>query len=175
MEPDGWHPDPLGVHEQRYFLDGRATALVYDDARGLGRDDARGLGDEVDGLGRGEADSADADPPVAMQPEDQLAPRHRVTDRPSAPPPPQIPAGWYEDPLAPGQQRYWSGTRWTGLLRAPDPSDLFEFSYVSERRAAQTATPGRVQAGSPSGNATTDSGTADGPATSAPPERADGS
>lgn len=26
---------------------------------------------------------------------------------------PQAPAGWYPDPTAPGQQRYWDGMQWT--------------------------------------------------------------
>ena len=41
-------------------------------------------------------------------------------------PPPPIPAGWYDDPTAPGRQRWWNGSAWTeqtaetgGLLSVP--------------------------------------------------------
>lgn len=33
---------------------------------------------------------------------------------------PQAPAGWYPDPQAPGQQRYWDGNAWTDHT-APGP------------------------------------------------------
>ena len=26
---------------------------------------------------------------------------------------PEVPAGWYADPLTPGQMRYWNGREWT--------------------------------------------------------------
>lgn len=35
------------------------------------------------------------------------------------PPPASAPAGWYPDPLAPGQQRYWDGSAWTASAPAP--------------------------------------------------------
>lgn len=34
---------------------------------------------------------------------------------------PQVPEGWYRDPTAPGVQRWWDGTQWTGAVRA-DPA-----------------------------------------------------
>jgi hypothetical protein len=34
-------------------------------------------------------------------------------------PPAAAPAGWYPDPQAPGQQRYWDGTAWTATAQAP--------------------------------------------------------
>lgn len=36
--------------------------------------------------------------------------------------PPPTPAGWYPDPQAPGQQRYWDGAAWTASAPAPSPS-----------------------------------------------------
>lgn len=32
-----------------------------------------------------------------------------------------IPAGWYPDPVVPGQQRYWDGSAWTGAFVAAPP------------------------------------------------------
>lgn len=37
-----------------------------------------------------------------------------------APPPPDVPAGWYQDPDQPHTQRYWDGEQWTEQ-RAPQP------------------------------------------------------
>jgi hypothetical protein len=34
-------------------------------------------------------------------------------------PPAAAPAGWYPDPQAPGQQRYWDGRAWTATSQAP--------------------------------------------------------
>ena len=31
---EGWHPDPLGIHEERFFKQGKATPLVRDDGVG---------------------------------------------------------------------------------------------------------------------------------------------
>lgn len=36
--------------------------------------------------------------------------------------PPPTPAGWYPDPQAPGQQRYWDGAAWTASAPAPSPA-----------------------------------------------------
>ncbi|GAA1309707.1 hypothetical protein Psi02_27150 [Planotetraspora silvatica] len=32
MKPQGWYRDPYGIHEDRYFSDGRPTKLVRDGA-----------------------------------------------------------------------------------------------------------------------------------------------
>ena len=61
----------------------------------------------------------------------------------------RAPSGWHPDPAHPIQERYWSGNRWTGLLRAPDPSGLVHYTYFSEARAAHA--PASARDGAQSG------------------------
>ena len=61
----------------------------------------------------------------------------------------QPPEGWYDDPQAPGQERYWAGDRWTEARRhkTDSPPPAAKPSHVTtptERR------PGLGRGGGPS-------------------------
>jgi hypothetical protein len=64
---EGWYLDPFGRHEQRWFSDGRPTALVRD----------------------GDAEAQDAPPADAWD-----GPLEAPPELPSPPPPPDTEAGW---------------------------------------------------------------------------------
>lgn len=41
----------------------------------------------------------------------------------SSPPPPSQPAGWYDDPEAPGRRRYWDGEAWSDKVAVKRPTE----------------------------------------------------
>lgn len=97
-ELHGWHPDPFGVHEQRYFSQGKPTKLVKD----------------------GATESYDA-PPVGVR-EDIDVPADPVPEFLVAPLPSEQPAdlpiaGWYADSADPHSLRWWDGKCWTDHTR----------------------------------------------------------
>jgi hypothetical protein len=96
----GWHPDPTGRHQERYFSQGAPTHL-YRDGKTEGYDDRASF----PALGGG--------------------PREVSTTRGSAPPPSDAPSepphGWYPDPLDGARLRVWDGSQW-GEQTRPRPS-----------------------------------------------------
>jgi hypothetical protein len=88
----GWHPDPTGRHQERYFSQGAPTHLFRDgDAEGY--DDRTGFPTTVSNPSEGQtaAPSPAGEASVAANP----------------------PPGWYPDPLDSNYQRVWDGTQWT--------------------------------------------------------------
>jgi hypothetical protein len=85
--PEGWHADPLGRHEQR-FWDGTLWTLQAADGQRV-RWDVGSLGRLWGGYWR-----------------DWFAFRD----------PAAAPAGWYGDPHGRHEARFWSGDRWTSLV-----------------------------------------------------------
>jgi uncharacterized Tic20 family protein len=49
------------------------------------------------------------------------------------------PPGWYPDPNAPGGQRWWDGSQWTGHLSAPTPAPPPVTSAPDSRNWAMAA------------------------------------
>ena len=96
----GWHPDPTGRHQERYFSQGAPTHL-YRDGKTEGYDDRAGF--PTESSGPREAPKSQESPPAASN-----APDH----------PPQ---GWYPDPLDGDRLRLWDGSQW-GEQTQPRPS-----------------------------------------------------
>jgi hypothetical protein len=46
---------------------------------------------------------------------------------------PQAPAGWYQDPQNPGQQRYWNGVEWLAPGPPPPPAVMYP-TYMAPRQ-----------------------------------------
>jgi hypothetical protein len=70
---DGWHPDPFGMHEERYFNRGEPTRLIRDSGIEPYDDDDDTAVDKPDvtatpSAGAGEADVPEADVPEAAEP-----------------------------------------------------------------------------------------------------------
>ncbi len=88
----GWHPDPTGRHQERYFSQGVPTHL-FRDGNTEGYDDRAGFPTTVSYASEEEASrgSSAGDSNVAGSP----------------------PPGWYPDPLDSNYQRVWDGTQWT--------------------------------------------------------------
>ena len=84
MVPQGWYPDPFGVHSFRFFRDGRPTGLVMDE--GVETYD--------------EPHEPKAHTPIRSEAE---GPENAAF---------ASSAGWYEDPLG-EDQRYWDGATWS--------------------------------------------------------------
>ena len=101
----GWHPDPFGIHEFRFFSqDGKPTRLVsdnnsksYDDppTTTSNTDPASDPIATLDGASISQVEQEQAEPPVVPA-------VHLLA-----------PAGWFPDPKNPKQLRYWDGLRWT--------------------------------------------------------------
>ena len=89
MERDGWHPDPFGTHEHRYFSRGEPTSLVSDGG-------ATGT-DPIPGPEERQTQGPDGVVPVAGEHD------------------PGPPLGWYDDPLGLGL-RFWDGATWTEFV-----------------------------------------------------------
>ena len=117
MELDGWHPDPFGIHEERFLKDGEATPLVRDN----------GIGSFAEPPGSA---MSVLSPPAATPPPDTVPPSPAtpvpvtVTGRPS-PPPPTTPSpasvvemnGWHPDPFGIHEERFLKDGEATPLVR----------------------------------------------------------
>lgn len=88
MELDGWHPDPFGVHEERFLKDGEATPLVRDN----------GIGSY-------------AEPPGALKP--VLSPPAASPSPVSA----VEMNGWHPDPFGVHEERLFKDGEATALVR----------------------------------------------------------
>src|ERR1700691_179724 len=88
----GWHPDPTGRHQERYFSQGAPTHL-FRDGNAEGYDDRAGFPTTVS--------NPSEEPTSAGSPAG-------ASSVPAGPPP-----GWYPDPLDSNYQRVWDGTQWT--------------------------------------------------------------
>jgi hypothetical protein len=117
----GWHPDPYGVHESRYFsADGQPTKLV--------RDAGQEAYDDPPDLESAPSSRQDPGPPLAdaglvneAGPPESTGPVGPTQPDPAgsmAPGDEGPEAGWYADPLDPQQARYWEGDRWSERLRS---------------------------------------------------------
>jgi len=88
MDPQGWYPDPFGVHRFRFFRDGEPTGLVMDDG----------------------VETYDEPPqPKAVLSIESEVPASTESSSLSTPS-----RGWYNDPLGEGL-RYWDGTMWSDV------------------------------------------------------------
>ncbi len=90
MDPDGWRPDPYGIHEERLFAQGEPTPLVRDD--GVGSFDAISTvevpSEGADGPGRERGEPLGA--PVEQSPNRVATPR--ADGHSSGPRPSKVPA-----------------------------------------------------------------------------------
>jgi Protein of unknown function (DUF2510) len=114
----GWHPDPTGRHQERYFSQGAPTHL-YRDGNTEGYDD-RAL---FPTWASGAPEASTTQEPAAA-----------ASNAPSAPP-----HGWYPDPLDGDRLRVWDGSEWGQQTRPRQ-------SVAEVVESGSTApTPGRAQ------------------------------
>jgi hypothetical protein len=85
VEMNGWHPDPFGVHEERFLKDGEATALVRDNGIGSFAEPPGCAMSVLSPPAAAPLPSATAPPPPATAPPPPAA---SVTGRPSPTPTP---------------------------------------------------------------------------------------
>jgi hypothetical protein len=132
-EPHGWRPDPVGIHEERFFNNGEPTQLVFDGAVAFLEESLLTAGPEpletaslalIDVVPTGE-EPAHVDAAPAASPNQAPAPRHDCSAEQSVSRPPP---GWYRDLIGVDEQRWWDeerwwdGERWTESVRpAPPP------------------------------------------------------
>lgn len=121
----GWQPDPTGRHLERYFSQGQPTKL-YRDGKVEGYDDVPATepvspcrqcftptraSDRLCERCRSVA-ASDIVPSATITHTPGLSSDSRVAS---------APAGWYSDPQAQGQQRYWNGSAWTTHVQESRP------------------------------------------------------
>src|SRR4051812_50196596 len=57
------------------------------------------------------------------------------------------PAGWYDDPADPTQQRYWDGNTWTDQRRAQQGPSPYQGQFGAASQYGQAAQHGQVYGG----------------------------
>jgi hypothetical protein len=98
----GWHPDPTGRHQERYFSQGAPTHL-YRDGSSEGYDD------------RDDFPSGVGNPNNMATTQDRQAADVYTPANP--------PWGWYPDPLSGDRLRVWDGVQWSEETR-PRPTQV---------------------------------------------------
>ncbi len=111
MKLDGWHPDPFGIHEERFLKDGEATPLVRDSGIGSYSEPPGALNVVLS--------------PQAATPPPPDTPAPAIVIGPSSPPPPATPSpasaveehGWHPDPFGVHEERFLKDGEATPLVR----------------------------------------------------------
>ena len=138
----GWHPDPFGRHEARYFSRGRPTALSRD-----GRVEVQ---DPVP-IEEDQVTSTPAPEPEPTAQVDRGAPEAALdqagslvtSSAPTVQPPPPTPAaGWYPDPADTSRQLFWDGSAWTGQVLTSEAGPTL--SSAADQQQAESPLPPSV-------------------------------
>lgn len=128
--PAGWHQDPTGQFEQRYWDGTQWTEHVS----------SAGV-QSVSQLGAAPsqpvAQVAQPEPEPAPQPVFSVQPVQPVQPAASGPAP-----GWHPDPTGQFEQRYWDGAQWTDHVAHQGQQGV---SSLAAARPVQTSSPEQVQ------------------------------